>query len=205
MITCIAGFLGTPRDFQFLRDEGFEITVATRPPDEGDVLLGYSRGGRLALQALAEGARYRKAVVISSGLNLEAGREERRARDEGWARRFEKDPWDEVLRDWNAQPLFGGHAAERREGDYDRAELARELRELSPGLLEPLAPRLGGITIPVLWVAGERDHFYVEIARRAVALLPQGELWICPDAGHRVPWEQPRRFASRLRSFVAAR
>jgi pimeloyl-ACP methyl ester carboxylesterase len=83
--------------------------------------------------------------------------------------------------------------------------LARELRELSPGVLEPLGPRLGAITIPVLWVAGERDHFYVEIARRAVGLLPNAELWICPDAGHRVLWEQPRLFASRLRSFVAAR
>jgi hypothetical protein len=99
VITCIAGFLGTPRDYDFLREEGFDIAVASRPPMEGDVVLGYSRGGRLALEALAGGARYRKAVIVSSGLNLETGREERRARDEAWARRFERDPWDEVLRD----------------------------------------------------------------------------------------------------------
>ena len=107
--------------------------------------------------------------------------------------------------DWNSQPVFGGRVVERFERDYDRHELARQLRENSPGVLSPLAPRLPEISIPVLWIAGERDLKYVDVAKRAVALLPNAELWICPNAGHRVPWEQPWAFIDRLREFVGAR
>jgi 2-succinyl-6-hydroxy-2,4-cyclohexadiene-1-carboxylate synthase len=195
VITFYNGFLGVDRDWDFVRD----IETGER------VLVGYSMGGRLALQALIAAAAFDRAVIISAGLNLEEGREERRARDEAWAKRFESDPWEEVIRDWNAQPVFGGHAIERFEHDYDRRELARQLRENSPGVLPPLAPRLHEITIPVLWVVGERDKTYVETGQRAVSLLPNAELWICPDAGHRVPWEQPKAFRARLREFVRAR
>jgi 2-succinyl-6-hydroxy-2,4-cyclohexadiene-1-carboxylate synthase len=195
VITVFNGFLGVDRDWDFIRG----INTDDR------VLVGYSMGGRLALQALIDGATFDRAVIVSAGLNLKEGREERRARDEAWARRFEADPWQDVMRDWNAQPVFGGHVVERLERDYDRRELARQLRENSPGVLPPLAPRLHEITVPVLWIAGERDKAYAEIGKRAVSLLPNAQLWICPNAGHRVPWEQPQAFAARLREFVGAR
>jgi 2-succinyl-6-hydroxy-2,4-cyclohexadiene-1-carboxylate synthase len=195
MITFFGGFLGVDRDWDFVRD------VETKDR----VLVGYSMGGRLALQALIEGAAFDRAVIVSAGLNLEKGREERRQSDEAWARRFESDSWADVMRDWNAQPVFGGHVVERFEGDYDRKELARQLRENSPGVLPPLAPHLHEITIPILWIAGERDQKYVEVGRRAMTLLSNAELWVCPDAGHRVPWEQPEPFRARLRDFVGAR
>jgi 2-succinyl-6-hydroxy-2,4-cyclohexadiene-1-carboxylate synthase len=189
VLTIFNGFLGLARDWDFLGGV------------ESEVLLGYSMGGRLALEALIEGAKFDRAVIVSAGLNLTEGRDERRERDEAWARRFESDPWDDVMRDWNAHPVFGGHVIERHEHDYDRGEVARMLRENSPGVRPPLEPRLHEIAIPVLWVAGERDRQYADIARRAVALLPRGELWICPGAGHRVPWEQPEAFVERLRRF----
>jgi len=195
VITFFNGFLGVDRDWDFVRD------IAT--PEQ--VLVGYSMGGRLALQALLTAAPFDRAVIVSAGLNLEEGREERRERDDAWARRFESDPWEGVMRDWNAQPVFGGHVVERFEHDYDRHEVGRQLRENSPGLLSPLADRLHEITIPVLWVAGQHDQTYVEIGNRAVTLLPNAELWICPNAGHRVPWEQPELFRARLREFVGAR
>ena len=209
MITAIPGFLGHPRDWDFLRDAGLEVdaidfSLATRI-EAGELLLGYSMGGRLALEALARGARFERAVIVSAGLNLESRRDERRERDEAWARRFESDPWDDVVRDWNAQPVFGGHEMRRLERDYDRAALARALRAFSPGVLEPLAPRLARIDVPVLWIAGERDTAYVEVAHRAVGILPRAELWICPGAGHRVPWEQPEPFTRRLREFLESK
>lgn len=181
----LPGFLGMPSDFDFL------------PPIDGDVLLGYSMGGRLALDLLQR-RRFEKAIIISAGLN--APDEARRARDEEWARRFEREEWTALMRAWNAQAVFGGHEVARREEDFDRAELARALREWSPAVLPP--PRLEEIASPILWVAGERDAKYVEVARRAISRLPHAELWICPDAGHRVPWEQPEAFVSRLRDFL---
>lgn len=189
VIRTLSGFLGLPSDWDFL--------PWPHDPSRGDVLLGYSMGGRLALQLL-EQQRFRAAIVVSAGLN--APDEERRQRDDAWARRFESEEWSSLMRDWNAQPVFGGHTLPRREEDYDRAELARQLRESSPAVLPP--PKLESIETPLLWIAGERDAKYVEIARRAVERLPRAELWICPDAGHRVPWEQPDAFVGRLRAFL---
>lgn len=189
MIWTLSGFLGLPSDWDFL--------PWPHSATHGDILLGYSMGGRRALQML-ESRRFEKAIIVSAGLN--APDEERRKTDEEWARRFETEEWSSLMRAWNAQPVFGGHELPRREEDYDRAELARQLREGSPAVLPP--PRLEEIETPILWVAGERDAKYVEIGRRAVARLPHAELWICPGAGHRVPWEQPRAFVDRLRDFL---
>ena len=184
-LTIFPGFLGLPSDFDFL------------PPVDQNVVVGYSMGGRLALDLLQR-RRFDHAVIISAGLN--APDEARRARDEEWARRFASEEWSSLMRAWNAQEVFGGHRVDRREEDFDRAELARQLRDYSPAVLPP--PRLESIEKPVLWIAGERDAKYVEIARTAVRRLPHAQLWICPDAGHRVPWEQPERLVARLRTFL---
>ena len=189
VIRTLPGFLGLPSDFDFLPWK--------HSATEGEVLLGYSMGGRLALDLLQR-ERFAKAVIISAGLNEPDP--ERRRRDEDWARLFEREEWTSLLRAWNAQEVFGGHAVERREEDFDRAELARQLREYSPAVLPP--PRLEAIETPVLWIAGQHDPKYVGIGRRAVARLPHAELWVCPGAGHRVPWEQPAALVSRLRTFL---
>ncbi len=206
MITALHGFLGRPADWTFLRDAGFEIDARELDdvPPSGDTILGYSMGGRIALHALLDGAKYERAVIVSAGLGIE-GEHERAARreaDEKWVRRFEHDDWEAVLRDWNAQPLFGGDVRVRRERDYDRRRVVEALRRWSPGVLPPLAPRLHEITIPVLWMAGERDAKYVAEAKRAVSLLPNAALWVCPNAAHRVPWEQPGAFVARLRALL---
>lgn len=203
-ITAVHGFLGLPADWMFLT-EHFDVEmpeIGSIPP-RGDILLGYSMGGRLALHALLNGATYRQAVIVSSGLGVEGeARPARLASDEQWARVFESAPWDEAILGWNAQPVLRGSAAlPRREHDFDRRELARQLREWSPAVLPPIASRLSEIRIPVLWVAGERDQKYVDEGRRAVSLLPKAELWICPGAGHRVPWDQPELFAARLQAL----
>lgn len=189
MIWTLPGFLGLEPDFDFL--------PWPHSADGGDILLGYSMGGRLAL-AMLELRAMKKAIIVSAGLN--APDEERRKRDEEWARRFEREDWPTLMRDWNAQPVFGGHVLERREENYDRAALAHQLREYSPAVLPP--PQLERIETPILWIAGERDAKYVDIAKRAIKRLPKAELWICPNAGHRVPWEQPEAFVARLHDFL---
>lgn len=200
MITCLHGFLGAPRDWDFLRDAGF--TVATPPldaiPPRGDVLLGYSLGGRLALHAVLGGARYDRAILVSTGLGIEGedARSARRASDEAWARRFESEDFATVIADWNAQPVLAGPALPRTRDDYD----ARGLREWSSGALPPLAARLHELTISTLWIAGARDAKYVAEAHRAASMTPDARVVVIDDAGHRVPWERPDAFIAALKS-----
>jgi 2-succinyl-6-hydroxy-2,4-cyclohexadiene-1-carboxylate synthase len=203
VIVALHGFLGLPRDWDFLREAGFNVAAlhggqALLPvlgrggPD--DVILGYSRGGRLALQALLNGARYQRAVFISTRVSPPA--ESR----ESWAQRFEHDDWQTLLRDWNAQPLFGGHVLPRAEEDFDRAELARQLRENVPAAL----PRLHELALPTLWIAGARDPKYVAEAELAASRAPNAAVEIVEGAAHRVPWEQPHAVVAALRRFLGA-
>ncbi len=236
MIWCLPGFLGAAADWkpfearwteasgQAVRALDFfdkplagetpaqwaaKFVRAARKIDEDPVLVGYSLGGRLALHALIAAPQlFRAAVIVSASLGVEGeeARQERRVRDDWWAARFESEPWDIVLRDWNQQPVFGGSAfpEERDEMEFDRDALATGLRWWSPAVQKPLAPLLGAVTTPVLWVAGERDERYVDETRRAAALLPNCTVWIAPGAGHRVPWEAPEAFRERVADFVAS-
>jgi 2-succinyl-6-hydroxy-2,4-cyclohexadiene-1-carboxylate synthase len=206
MIVALHGFLGEGSDWDFLRDAGFE--VVTPPLDEiplsGDVLLGYSLGGRLALHALLAGANYRCAVFVSTGLGIEgeADRERRRLADEQWACRFERDDWATLMRDWNNQPVFGGHVIPRRE--QPRAPLVHALRAWSPAVLPPAGLRLHELETPALWIAGSRDTRFIAECGRGAALMPKGRLEVVEGAGHRVPWEAPAAFIERLRLFLDA-
>ena len=198
VITCLHGFLGNPHDWDFLRDAG--LAIETPPldaiPPQGDTLLGYSLGGRLALHALLAGAQYKRAIFVSTGLGIEGeeARAARRAADEAWARRFETEDFDSVMAAWNAQPVLAGPALTRTRDDYD----PRALREWSSGALPPVASRLHELTIPTLWIAGALDVKYVAEAKRAVSLAPNADLAIIEDAGHRIPWQKPREFMERL-------
>jgi pimeloyl-ACP methyl ester carboxylesterase len=198
VITCLHGFLGNPRDWDFLRDAGFEISTPPLDaiPAHGDILLGYSLGGRLALQALLAGAKYKRAILISTSLGIEAeeARAARRASDAAWAKRFESEDFETVIADWNAQPVLTGPALTRTHDDYD----PRALREWSSGALPPVASRLHELTIPTLWIAGARDSKYVAEARMAAALAPNGRVAIVENAGHRMPWEQASAFIAIL-------
>jgi pimeloyl-ACP methyl ester carboxylesterase len=199
VITCLHGFLGNPRDWDFLRDAGLEISTPPLDsiPPHGDILLGYSLGGRLALQALLAGANYKRAILVSTGLGIEDedARAARRASDEAWARRFDSDDFDSVMSDWNAQPVLAGPALARTRDDYD----PRALREWSSGALPPVASRLHELTIPTLWIAGARDSKYVAEAKRAASLASNARVVIVENAGHRVPWEAPSKFVNLLK------
>jgi 2-succinyl-6-hydroxy-2,4-cyclohexadiene-1-carboxylate synthase len=200
VITCLHGFLGNPRDWDFLRDAGFEIETPPLDaiPHHGDTLLAYSLGGRLALQALLAGANYKRAILVSTALGIEDEqlRAARRTADEAWAQRFESEDFETVMRDWNAQPVLAGPALARTRDDYD----PRGLREWSSGALPPVASRLPELTIPTLWIAGARDTKYVAEAHRAASIVPNARVEIVKDAGHRVPWDQQSAFIAILRS-----
>jgi 2-succinyl-6-hydroxy-2,4-cyclohexadiene-1-carboxylate synthase len=174
--------------------------------DAAPILTGYSLGGRLVLQALVRHPdAFRLSIIVSAGLGIEgtSQREKRRAADQDWALRFERDRWSEVLSDWNDQPLLRHSAAiERVESAFDRRRLAAALRAWSPAVQTPLASHLPHLETSVLWVAGQRDETYAEIALRAARSMPDASSWICPDSGHRVLAEQPVLLGERLVEFL---
>jgi 2-succinyl-6-hydroxy-2,4-cyclohexadiene-1-carboxylate synthase len=163
-----------------------------------EILLGYSLGGRAAAHlALSAPERFCGLIAISANPGLPS-LEDRAARiqaDEAWAQRFETEDWNSVLASWNAQAVFGGAAFPERLGARRiqdspelRARCARQLRQFSLGRQEDLAPQLLNSKIRRVWITGERDSKFTEIARR-LAESPASHCMIVPHAGHRWPWE----------------
>lgn len=175
----------------------------------GRALLGYSMGGRMALHALLEKDHpWQAAVIVSAhpGMEDAAGRGARRASDAAWATRSLAGNWQEFLDAWNGQDVLGNTPLRdaKMSGGLimRRKEIARSFVDWSLGAQEPLWGRLGEISVPVLWVAGENDAKFLELAKRAVPLIPNGYLAIAPGTGHRVPWEAEEWFAEQVAGFL---
>lgn len=158
---------------------------------ERPVLAGYSLGGRLALHALVEfPERWSGAVILSAhpGLQGAAERDARIAADARWAERARRMAWGDFLDEWNAQPVFAGdrRPEAQRELEVRREEVARAFEQWSLGRQQDLRARLVDCTVPVTWIAGERDAKFVAIATEMAAMMPRCRLVVVRGAGHRL-------------------
>jgi 2-succinyl-6-hydroxy-2,4-cyclohexadiene-1-carboxylate synthase len=186
----------------------FEATAAALGVAEA-TYIGYSQGGRLALQlALDRPEVVRRLVLVSAspGIADADARATRRDADERLAEEIERDGVDAFLERWLAQPLFATLPPERAGLDERRADntveaLTQQLRVLGQGVQPSNWERLGEVRVPVLLVVGALDSKYVEIAQRMAAQLPDARVEVLDGAGHACHLEQPERFAHLLTSW----
>lgn len=178
-------------------------------------VLGYSMGGRVALQFAAAAApeRVRRLVLESASPGLESA-EERAARiasDEALATSIERDGLEAFVDRWERQPLFASQAALPRDvWEWQRAQrlrnnpvgLANSLRGMGTGRQTSLWRRLTELRMPTLIITGELDTKYCEIGRQMAAAMPDARLVVVPDAGHTVHLEQPARFMQVVSAFL---
>ena len=169
-------------------------------------LLGYSLGGRIALQfALAFPHRLERLVLVSTTAGIEDAlqRQARRQSDLAWAKALETEPYDAFIERWRSQPLFAGEppaAAARSRScqlENDPLALAAVMRRLGTGSMEPLWGRLGELQMEALCVAGSRDERYLRIAKRLADALPHGRLQVI-EGGHNLVAEAPEALADLL-------
>jgi 2-succinyl-6-hydroxy-2,4-cyclohexadiene-1-carboxylate synthase len=172
-----------------------------------NLLMGYSLGGRLALHALIDRpSLWQAAIIVSAhpGLTDPMAKEERQQLDAQWARRFRTDPWTNVMGAWDGCEVFAGESFrfDRQECAYERKKLACLLTEGSLGRQENLRPEIARLQLPILWIAGEEDPRFCRVAETVSLSHPVSRKMVIPQAGHRVPWSQPERFAKEVESFL---
>lgn len=172
--------------------------------------LGYSMGGRMALQvALADPERVASLILESAspGIADEVGRAERRAEDEALAAEIESRGVAWFADHWETMPIFRSQRtlspevrdAQRNRRLRNRAPgLAASLRGLGQGSQEFFGPRLGSIACPTLFLTGALDSKYVAISERAANAIPGAERVVIPGAGHNIHLEQPEAFQQAL-------
>ena len=177
----------------------------------GSVVVGYSMGGRLALQLAArEPDRIAALVTVgaSAGIEDAAERARRRAADEELADWIESASIGAVVERWEEQPVFAGQPAElvaaQRPGRlaHRPRDLATLLRSAGQGAVEPVWDALPGLNAPLLAIAGERDEPYVAAAARLAELAPYGRTHVVAGAGHAAHLERPADVAAAIEEFL---
>jgi len=171
------------------------------------MLLGYSLGGRLALQALkASPELYDKAVFISAnpGLQREKEKEDRAQNDLQWSQKFLEMPWDQVMSEWNAQAVFKESKNEptRMEAHYDRRALAQSLLEWSLAQQEDFRDLIAQHSQKILWVSGEKDIKFASIAMELKKRAPVLRTEILTRSSHRVLFDRPSELAQAMIQFL---
>ena len=186
----------------------FLSEVAQTPADAPRVLLGYSLGGRLALHAVLKNPELFAGVILVGthpGLETETEREQQLAWDIAWGNRFLHEPWGVLFEAWDALPVFGGipNPLQRNTILFKRTAIAETFDRFSKGRQANLLPLLAKLTSPpTLFISGEYDTRYRNLGNRIATACPAMTHNIVPDAGHRVPWENPDAFAQIIQVFL---
>jgi 2-succinyl-6-hydroxy-2,4-cyclohexadiene-1-carboxylate synthase len=176
----------TAHFLEWLGEEAGGLTEVT--------LIGYSMGARMALSALAAAPhRFARALLISGRPWLdESEREQREQWEVSWRARFLSDDWSKLEGEWQEQGVFSGSAGlERRRSEVLRERLGQSLVHWSPR-----HHGFGKESLKVLpsrfeWAFGALDQKYLNVAKSLQELPVQGQIHIIPNAGHRVPVDQP--------------
>ena len=197
-------------DFSTWTFDGRLREIAERV-DDGDVVVGYSMGGRLALRAALRRPGKFGALVLagtSAGIEDDRARAERRLADELLAAWIEEHTIEDFAARWEAEPVFASQPPELRAAQrpgrlsHEPARLARLLRSAGQGMFEPVWHELERIDCPVLAVAGELDTAYADAAFRIAERVRRGRARLIGGAGHAPQLERPEEFSAVLLDFL---
>lgn len=209
------GFLGNRTDWdEVMQQLPFDCSAVDLPghgeaPFSSDLkallptfpvhLVGYSMGGRIALQ-LAE--KYPEKILsltlLSAHLGLKEAEEKKKRlqKDQALSKEILESPIDQFLSRWYDQPLFRTLTLRRdlkkMRQKQNQVGLAQALSAFSLGLQENYSDRLPPLTHLLV---GEFDEAY----RSHYQNLPHT---VIPNAGHAIHLEEPKAVADYLKRNI---
>ena len=222
-VVLVHGFLGSPEDWSdvraqlnpaincecvSLRDLGcasiagaadtLAIQLAKNPCD---VLVGYSMGGRIALELASKQPELAPRLVLfstSTGLHDADDRRARAEQDDARAVDLREHGMREFTRSWYELPMF---AQFRAHASFARTRARRVIGDAefwagcvagcSPGRTECRENDLARLASRTSMAVGDRDDYYVAFALRAASLAPTLTVEMIAGAGHVLPLEAP--------------
>ena len=233
-VTLVHGFLGSPADWADVLarlapgiacdcvalselgcgsvDEAASALASRleRPPC--DLLVGYSMGGRIALELAATRNDLVPRLLLlatSPGLDDEGERARRAAEDDGRAQEILRDGLDAFVERWYRLPIFAPFtrhpsfsAARVRRAQGEAAFWARCVAACSPGRGTPRWSAFPACAPRIVFAAGALDERYAAYAARARMLAPELRVEIVAGAGHVLPLEAPDACARLIESTL---
>lgn len=169
------------------------------------ILIGYSLGGRLALNYAVQSQYQRGNLVglILEGANLglenEEQKQERWQNDLSWAKRFKQEKLSEVLNDWYQQPVFAHlSVSERKQLIAQRMQqsgqnIAQMLIATSLAKQPDFRQKVRSFSMPIYYFCGEKDEKF-----KTMAQANNLNLCLIEQAGHNAHLENPGGFTMQL-------
>lgn len=182
--------------------------------DRRCVLLGYSMGGRIALQyAIKNQAQLKGLVLIGATPGIEDAekRSTRLVEDGARATKLMNQSIDGFLTEWLGQTLLKSQESIPEPYRTNMLEarhkmspqsLAHYLEILGTGTMPSAWKRLVEIKLPTLLITGADDLKFTEIAGKMQKFISDCEHHIIKQAGHAACFEQPAEFSICLKRFI---
>ncbi|XP_078167049.1 protein PHYLLO, chloroplastic-like isoform X2 [Carex rostrata] len=178
------------------------------------VLVGYSMGARIALHMALNSDKIKGAVIISGspGLKQESNRKIRQAIDKSRAKLLISHGLHNFVETWYSTKLW---SSLREHPHFDRLlqsrtqhdhveSLAKVLHDSSVANQRSLWDDLKDCKKPLVFIAGEKDSKFVNISYQMHNEMERlCEVFIVPDCGHAVHFENPLPLIHAIRSFLA--
>jgi len=168
------------------------------------ILIGYSLGGRLALDyGRTQNDSHLKALILESshiGLADAQSKERRFMQDHSWAKTFATESILETLSEWYDQDIFSDLSDRKKEIFINKrahnygVPLANMLLATSLGKQEYALPYLKEAKLPIYYCVGEKDRKFQGVADqlRSIANINVTEF---KNAGHNIHQEHTQEFA----------
>lgn len=169
-------------------------------------LLGYSMGGRVAATfAFRHPDHVRSLILESAGL----GQKNPQPKNNQLIDRLKESSIEEFVGFWESLPLFSSQKdlplklqqqiREERLAN-DPYALALTVEGSGHHVMEDLWPRLSDASFPILYLVGDRDEKYRDIARNVPS---NNNIWVDTiDAGHNIHAENPLDFCKQVIQFL---
>lgn len=181
------------------------------------ILVGYSMGGRIAATYAVKHPEKIQALVLESAGLGPINEEERTVRvrkNEKLCCRLAKEPFDAFIEFWEQLPLFDSQKCLDKETqaaqhmarlDNDPEQLAFSLRYAGQQEMKNLRNALAQGSLPILYMAGELDVTYTEVARSLLneaGDTVQISVEIVKGVGHNIHLENPEEYCRCLRRYI---
>jgi 2-succinyl-6-hydroxy-2,4-cyclohexadiene-1-carboxylate synthase len=178
------------------------------------ILVGYSMGGRFALDVVAAESQSVVGLILESsspGIDDDEQRELRVKADNALAHAITEKGMEWFVNYWADLGLFQSQKAlpeiKRMQQNHHRLEnsplaLAHSLTSFGTGMMEPLWNYLYTIDVPVLLMSGELDSKFSSINGRMSVMFPLSKHVMVKNTGHNIHFENPAEFVTLLKDFV---
>ena len=178
------------------------------------ILVGYSMGGRFALDVVAADSQSVIGLILESsapGIEDEEQRELRVLSDTALANAITEKGMEWFVNYWSGIDLFQSQKElselKMLQQDHRRLRnttiaLTNSLRAFGAGVMEPLWNYLHTIDVPILLLTGELDSKFTAINGRMSVMFPLCKHIVVKNTGHNIHLENPSEFVNLLKDFI---